>query len=178
VKDKKVSVGDFVRNGMPLLQIIKINSLKLSFTIPEKDIAHLRIGQEVIFTVDAYSGKEFKGKVHLLYPNVEERTRTLQAEAIVPNADATLKAGSFARVSIFTQVSHDVVVAPVTALLYDSGIIKIFIAEGNIARERLVKTGGKYGEYMEIVEGLKEKEQVVVVGQNNLSEGVKLNVAR
>jgi membrane fusion protein (multidrug efflux system) len=178
VKDKKVSVGDFVRNGMPLLQIIKINPLKLSFTIPEKDIAHLRIGQEVIFTVDAYSGKEFKGKVHLLYPNVEERTRTLQAEAIVPNADATLKAGSFARVSIFTQVSHDVVVAPVTALLYDSGIIKIFIAEGNIARERLVKTGGKYGEYMEIVEGLKEKEQVVVVGQNNLSEGVKLNVAR
>lgn len=178
VKDKKVSVGDFVRNGTPLLQIIKTNPLKLSFTIPEKDIADLKIGQEVVFTVDAYPNKEFKGKVNLLYPNVEERTRTLQAEAIVPNANAMLKAGSFARVSIYTQVSRDVVVAPVTALLYDSGNIKIFIAEGNVARERRVKTGGKYGEYMEIVEGLKENEQVVVVGQNNLSEGVKLNVAR
>jgi multidrug efflux pump subunit AcrA (membrane-fusion protein) len=41
-----------------------------------------------------------------------------------------------------------------------------------------VKTGGKYGEDIEITEGLKEKEQVVVVGQNNLSEGVKVNVAR
>ena len=68
--------------------------------------------------------------------------------------------------------------APITALLYDSGKIRIFVAEGNIARERIVKIGGKYGEYVEIVEGLKEKEQVVVIGQNNLSEGVKLNVAR
>jgi multidrug efflux pump subunit AcrA (membrane-fusion protein) len=57
-------------------------------------------------------------------------------------------------------------------------VIRIFIADGNTARERIVKTGGKYGEYVEITEGLKVKEQVVVVGQNNLSEGVKLNVAR
>ncbi len=178
VKDKKVSAGDFVRNGMPLLQIIKTNPLKLNFTVPEKDIANLKIGQEVVFSIDAYPGKEFKGKVNLLYPNVEERTRTMQAEAIVPNANLMLKAGSFARVSIYTQAPREVIVVPLTALLYDSGMVRLFVTDGNTARERKVKIGGKYGEYMEIVEGLKEKEQVVVVGQNNLSEGVKLNVAR
>ncbi len=178
VKEKRVSVGDFVRASTPVMQIIKTNPLKLNFTVPEKDLAKIKIGQNVMFTVDAYPGKEFKGKVNVLYPNVEERTRTLQAEAIVPNANSALKPGSFARVFIYTQAAHDAVVAPLTALMYDGPIIRIFVADGNVARERIVKTGNKYGEYVEVIEGLKEKEQVVVVGQNNLSEGVKLNVAR
>jgi membrane fusion protein, multidrug efflux system len=178
VKEKKVSVGDYVRNGTPLLQLIKIDPLKLNFTISEKDIAGLKIGQEVVFTVDAFPGKQFKGKVSLLYPNVEERTRTLQAEAIVPNADHLLKPGYFARIQIFTQAARDSVVVPITALLYDGPMIRIFVVNGNKAQERIIKTGNKYGENVEILEGLKEKEQVVVVGQNNLSEGVKVNVAR
>jgi membrane fusion protein (multidrug efflux system) len=178
VKEKKVSVGDYVRNGTPLMQLIKIDPLKLNFTISEKDIAGLKTGQEVVFTVDAFPGKQFKGKVSLLYPNVEERTRTLQAEAIVPNADHMLKPGYFARIQIFTQTARESVVIPITALLYDGSMIRIFVVNGNNAQERIIKTGNKYGEYVEILEGLKEKEQVVVVGQNNLSEGVKVNVAR
>ncbi len=178
VKEKRVSVGDYMRNGTPLFQLIKTDPLKLSFTISEKDVAGLKIGQGVMFTVDAFPGKQFQGKVSLLYPNVEERTRTLQAEAIVPNADHLLKPGYFARVKILNQAAREAVIVPVTALLYDGSIVRIFIADGNTARERIIKTGGKYGEYVEITEGLKVKEQVVVVGQNNLSEGVKLNVAR
>jgi membrane fusion protein, multidrug efflux system len=178
VKEKKISVGDYVRNGSPLLQLIKIDPLKLNFAISEKDIAGLKTGQEVVFTVDSFAGKNFKGKVNLLYPNVEERTRTLQAEAIVPNTNHLLKPGFFARTTIYTAAPRDAVVAPLTALMYDNSIISLFVVEGNIARARTVKTGGKYGEYVEIIEGLKEKEQVVVVGQNNLSEGVKVNVAR
>jgi len=178
VKGKNVSVGDYVRNGMPLFQLIRVNPLKLNFTISEKDVAGLKIGQEVAFTVDAFPGKQFKGKVSLLHPNVEERTRTLQAEAIVPNADLILKPGYFARVQIFTQASRDVVVAPLTSLMYDGPVVRLYVVSGNKAQGRIIKTGNKYGEYVEVREGLREKEQVVVVGQNNLSEGVKVNVAR
>ncbi|HBI47378.1 MAG TPA: hypothetical protein DDX93_01445 [Smithella sp.] len=178
VKEKKVSAGDYVRNGSPLFQLIKVDPLKLNFTISEKDIAGLKTGQEVIFTVDSFAGKNFKGKVNLLYPNVEERTRTLQAEAIVPNSNHLLKPGFFARALIYTEAPRDAVVAPLTALMYDNSTISLFVVEGNIAHVRTVKTGGKYGENVEIIEGLKDKEQVVIVGQNNLSEGVKVNVAR
>jgi len=178
VKEKKVSIGDFVRTGSPLLQLIKIDPLKLNFTISEKDISGLKTGQEVVFTVDSFAGKNFKGKVNLLYPNVEERTRTLQAEAIVPNSNHLLKPGLFARVLIYTAAPRDAVVAPLTSLMYDNSTISLFVVEGNIAHARTVKTGGKYGENVEIIEGLKDKEQVVTVGQNNLSEGVKVNVAR
>lgn len=178
VKEKKVSSGDYVRNGSPLFQLIKIDQLKMTFTVSEKEIADLKTGQEVVFTVDSFPDKKFKGRVNLIYPNVEERTRTLQAEAIVPNAGRLLKPGLFARISIYTAATRDAVVAPLTALMYDNATISIFVVEGNVAHQRMVKTGGKYGEAVEIVEGLKEKEQIVVVGQNNLSEGVKVNVAR
>lgn len=178
VKEKRVSVGDFVRNGTPLLQLIKIDFLKLNFTVSEKDVSGLKMRQDVIFTVDAFPGKQFKGKVSLLYPNVEERTRSLQAEALVPNASRALKPGYFARIKIFTGAEHEAVVVPLTALLYDGSSIRIFVVNGDKAQERIIKTGNKYDEYVEVVEGIKEKEQVVVVGQNNLSEGVKVNVAR
>ena len=167
-----------MRTSSPLLQLIKVDPLKLNFTISEKDIAGLKTGQEVDFTVDSFPDKKFKGKVNLLYPNVEERTRTLQAEAIVPNSNRLLKPGLFARATIYTAAPREAVVAPLTALMYDNSTISLFVVEGDIAHERTVKTGSKYGEDMEIIEGLKEKEQVVVVGQNNLSEGVKVNVAR
>jgi RND family efflux transporter MFP subunit len=160
------------------MQLIKVNPLKLNFTISEKDTASLKKGQKVVFRVDSFAGKEFQGKVNLLYPNVEEKTRSLQAEAIVPNPNNLLKPGFFARIFIYITPPSPAVVAPVTALLYDSAVIRIFVVEGDIAKERIVKIGGKYGEYVEIAEGLKEKELVVVVGQNNLSEGVKVNVAR
>lgn len=178
VKEKRVSAGDYLRTGSPLFQLIKVDPLKLLFTIGEKEIASLKTGQEVDFTVDSFPDKKFKGKVNLLYPNVEERTRTMQAEAIVPNADRLLKPGLFVRATIHTEAPREVVVAPLTALMYDNSTISLFVVEGNIAHARTVKTGGKYGEDVEIIEGLKDKEQVVVVGQNNLSEGVKVNVAR
>ena len=178
VKEKKVSVGDYVRNGSPLFQLIKIDRLKLTFTVSEKDIADLKTGQEVVFTVDSFPDKKFKGRLNLIYPNVEERTRTLQAEAIVPNTGRLLKPGFFARISIYTAAPREAVVAPLTSLMYDNSTISIFVVEGNIAHQRIIKTGGKYGENVEVIEGLKEKEQVVTVGQNNLSEGVKVNVAR
>jgi len=178
VKEKKVSVGDYVRNGTPLLQLITINPLKLNFTIGEKDAASIKIGQEVAFSVDSYADKQFKGKVSLLYPNVEEKTRTLQAEAMVPNSDHLLKPGFFARTLIYTAASREAVLAPITALLYDNAVIRIFVVDGDKARERVIKIGGKYGEFVEVLEGLKEMEQIVVIGQNNLSEGVKVNVAR
>ncbi len=178
VKEKKISVGDYVRNGTPLFQLIKIDSLKLNFTISEKDVAALKIGQEVAFNVDAFAGQQFRGRLSLLYPNVEEKTRTLQAEAIVSNTDHILKPGYFARTQIFTQAARDAVVIPLTALLYDGPKVSVFVVNSNKAHERIIKIGNKYGESVEVVEGLQEQEQVVVVGQNNLSEGVKVNVAR
>ena len=176
VKEKRVSAGDFVKNGTPLFVIIQPNPIKLRFTVPEKDVGRLKMHQEVILKVDGFPGSEFKGKVNIVFPNVEEKTRTLQIEALVPNNNGILKPGLFAKVILYTAGERNTIVVPVTALLYEAEKVKVFTVEGERAKEREVKLGSKYGETMEIVEGIKEGEKVVAFGQQNLSEGAKINI--
>ena len=178
IKEKKVTAGDYIRNGMLLVSIIRTELLKLTFSVTEKDVGSLRAGQDVSFAVDAFPGRAFRGQVKTIYPSLEEKTRSLQVEAVVANTDRGLKPGLFARVTLYTGPAKGAVVVPITALLYDNSTTKLFVAEGDRAKERKVRIGRKYGEFMEIVEGLKAKEIVVTVGQNNLMEGVLVHVAR
>lgn len=178
IKQKKVSAGDYVKNGTNLFVIIQTNPIKLNFTVIEKDVGKLKKGQDVTFRVDAFPNREFKGKVNIVYPSLEERTRTLQVEALAHNPHELLKPSFFAHVTLYTGAAKDTIVVPITSLIYEADKIKVFIVEGDRAKEKMVRLGSKYGEMMEIVEGLSEGEQVVVVGQQNLSEGVKVNVAR
>ncbi len=178
VKEKKISTGDFVRASFPLLQLIKIDPLKLNFAVSEKDISKIRDGQDVVFTVDSFADRQFKGKIKIVYPHLDERTRTLKAEAVVANGDRSLKPGLFARAVIYTARPRDAILVPLIALSYDGPTVKVFVVEDRIAKERIVKIGDKYGENVEILDGVREKEDVVVVGQNNLSDGVKVNVDR
>ena len=178
VKEKRVTAGDYVRNGSFLVSIIRTDLLKLVFSVSEKEVGALRLGQDVTFGVDAFPGQAFPGQVRMIHPSLEEKTRSLQVEALVPNADGRLKPGFFARVILYTAPARDTVVVPITALLYDSSTTKLFVAEGDRARERKVRLGRKYGEFMEILEGLKAEETVVTVGQNNLMEGALIHVAR
>jgi multidrug efflux pump subunit AcrA (membrane-fusion protein) len=178
VRVKRVSKGEFVKNGSPLYTIIHSNPLKLRFTLAEKDVGKVKPSQEVTLRVDAFPGREFKGNVSTIYPSLEEKTRTLLIEALVPNSEEGLKAGLFAKVILYTGPARETVVIPITALLYEEAKIKVFVEEGGRAKEKPISVGGKYGELMEITDGLKEGEKVVVAGQQNLSEGVKVHVAR
>jgi membrane fusion protein (multidrug efflux system) len=178
IKEKKVTAGDYIRNGTFIVSIVRTDLLKLSFSVNDNDVGSIRTDQEVVFKVDAFPGRDFRGRLKTIYPSLDEKTRSLQVEAVVANADRSLKPGLFARVTLFTGPPRKIVVAPITSLLYDNANVKLFVVDGDKARERSVKLGRKYGEFMEITEGLQEKETVVTVGQNNLMEGVLVNVAR
>ena len=178
VNEKMVTAGDFVRAGMPILTIIQIDPLKLSFTVAEKDIGAMQEGQDVIFSVDPFPGKAFTGRLSIIYPNLEERTRTLKVKAVIPNPSLQLKPGLFARVKVYTGSSREAVVIPITAILYEGTKIKVFLLEGERVKARPIQVGVKYGEMIEVIEGLKGGEQLVIVGQNNLAEGIKVHVVQ
>ncbi|MBM4140869.1 MAG: efflux RND transporter periplasmic adaptor subunit [Nitrospira sp.] len=176
IKSRKVSAGDYVKNGTNLFVLIQNNPLKLNFTVTEKDVGKLKMGQDVVLKVDPLPDKKFTGKVTIIYPSLEEKTRTLQVEAIVPNSHGLLKPGLFAHVILYTSTDRETILVPITSLLYESEKIKVFLVEGDRAKESFVKTGNKYGEMMEIVEGVKEGDQVVVTGQQNLFEKAKVQI--
>lgn len=178
VKERKVTAGNYLRNGTPIASIVQVDPLKLIFTVTEKDVGRLKIGQDVKFKVDACPDEAFKGKLNTIYPHLEERTRAMHVEATVPNANRLLKPGFFARVVLYTGPVREAIVIPVTAVVYDGSETKAFTVEADQAKEKRLKTGQKYGEFVEILDGIKPGEQLVVVGQNNLAGGMKVNVAR
>ncbi len=178
VQEKKVTSGDFIRGGMPILTIVQIDPLKLSLTITEKDVGAIKTGQDVIFTVDSFPDREFNGKLSVIYPSLDERTRSLKAEATVTNPSLELKPGFFAKVKVYTGSARQAVVIPATSILYEGTRVRVFLQEGGIARERFLKIGDKYEDMVEVLEGLTGGESLIVVGQNNLSDGVKINVVK
>ncbi|MFH1146753.1 MAG: efflux RND transporter periplasmic adaptor subunit [Pseudomonadota bacterium] len=178
IKKKNVSSGDYVKSGGNLFVIIQNNPLKLHFTLAERDAARVGKGQEVSLKVDSYAQTAFSGRVTLIYPSLDEKTRTLQVEAEVPNPRGSLKPGYFAHVTLYTGSTADAILAPVTSLLYEEEKVKVFVVEQGRAKERAIRAGSKYGEMIEVTDGLKAGEQVVVLGQQNLSNGVRVNIIR
>jgi membrane fusion protein, multidrug efflux system len=174
VKEKRVTTGDLIRAGTPLVSIVQIDPLKLSFTITEKDVGALRIGQDVVFSVDPYPGRKFSGRLSIICPSLEERSRTLKAEALVPNSSLELKPGFFARLKVFTGPARDAVVIPVTSILYDGAKTRAYVQEGKKAREKALRLGGKFGDVVEVIEGLKGGERLITVGQSGLSDGAEI----
>jgi RND family efflux transporter MFP subunit len=204
VKEKKVERGNLVKNGTPLFSVIKNSPIKINFTVTEKDLSRLKINQDVVFVVDAYPDREFNGTVSIIYPSLVENTRSLHVEALAPNHSGLLKPGLFAGVVLYTGDEKETVLVPATSLLYEGDKVKVFVGDGETARERDVKIGLKYRlpakfsgreptvgterrdlasgfkpemrEFTEVIQGLKEGELVVTVGQQNLFEGAKINI--
>lgn len=178
VKFKGVTTGMFAKAGSPIMSIIQIDPVFCTFSVTEKDTGSLKQGQEVVFTVDAYPKREFKGEVNIIYPNVDEHSRMLKVQAVIPNKSLELKPGFFARVKVYTGGEKEAVLIPITAVLYEGTKARVFLNEGGKARERYLKLGSTYGEMMEIAEGLQAGEQLVVVGQNMLTDGVGVRVVK
>jgi RND family efflux transporter MFP subunit len=189
IKEKMASAGNYVKNGTQLFAVIQTNPIKLDFTVTEKDLEKIKKGQDVFLTVYAFPDREFKGKLNIIYPSIDERTRTVRVEALVPNAEGLLMPGFFAKVMLYIGDAKDIILVPVTSLLYEEDKIKVFVVEGDKAKERFVKIGQKFKlqseggsqesdleEYAEVMKGLKEGEQIVSVGQQNLFEGAKIKI--
>ncbi len=178
VKQRLVNAGDFIKAGQPVVVVIVSDPLKLVFSVPEKDMSRLKLKQDVVFTVEPYPRREFSGTLSIVYPSLDERSRMLKAEATVPNRSLELKPGIFSRVRLYTGPARDTIVIPVTSVLYEGTRTRVFVQEKEVARERSVRLGGKYGEMMEVLEGLQVSEQLIVVGQNTLTDGVRINVVK
>ncbi|MCU0575897.1 MAG: efflux RND transporter periplasmic adaptor subunit [Desulfobacterota bacterium] len=178
VKLRMVTAGDFIKAGQPVMVLIVSDPLKLTFSVPEKDMAVLKEKLDVVFTVDPFPRREFAGTLNLIYPSLDERSRMLKAEATVPNRSGELKPGIFARAKVYTSEPRETIVIPITSILYEGTDTRVFIVEKDIARVRRIKLGGKYGEFMEVLEGIQAGEQLIVVGQNTLTDGVSIRVVK
>ena len=171
VKEKTASRGEYLQPGKPVVTIVQINPLRLRLEVPETFAASIAKGQVVTLKVDSFPDREFKGVIKRINPSMDEKSRSLMAEAEVANPNALLRPGMFARSQIVSNSKTMALMVPEKAVVSLAGVTKIFILEGSVAVERIVKLGARDGSLVEILEGVKAGERVITSNAEQLHDG-------
>ena len=178
VEKRLVNLGELVKAQMPVMAIVRLDPLKVTAEMPEKMGPWITNGRPVELHVDAYPGRTFTGKVTRISPAVTTATRAFPFEAVVPNADAALKPGTFARVHVESGKVDDVLTLPYAALQYRYGVNRVFVVNGDRLAVRELQVGERLGDRIEITSGVKEGERVVVTDVETLADGALVAVTK
>jgi len=176
VEKRLVNIGELVKTQMPVMAVVRVDPLKVIAEIPEKMAPWIKEGQPVQLRVDAYPDQVFEGKLSRISPAVNTATRAFPFEALVPNKDATLKPGTFARVHIETGKLDQVLTLPYAVMQYRYGVNRVFTVDGGKAAARELKVGKRLGERIEIISGVKAGERVAATDVDKLTDGAPVTV--
>lgn len=175
VQEKRASVGEYLAAGAPVVNIVKMDPLRLRAEVPEREAVNVRSGQNVRVTVEG-DANAYLGQIMRLSPVIAQQTRMLLVEADVRN-NGRLRPGAFARAEIVTDDAKMAVTVPTNAIVTFAGIEKVILVQNGKAVEKPVTTGRRSGEWTEIVAGVNVGDQVVV-DPGNLQSGQAVEVVQ
>lgn len=163
VTEKKAQQGMRFMPGEALYQVTDLGAVWVLADVFEQDIALVKLNAVAGVTLDAYPGQRFDGKISYIYPTMKADTRTVTVRVELANPAQLLKPGMFARVELAVPARGSGVTIPASAVI-DSGtrrIALVQLAQGRYAPREL-KLGMRSDDYVEVLEGIGEGEQVVV----------------
>ncbi|HVS14324.1 MAG TPA: efflux RND transporter periplasmic adaptor subunit [Thermoanaerobaculia bacterium] len=173
--ERAVKFAEFVSNGARLFRISDFDPLLCNVQIPEKDLGRLELGQRATLRVGAYRERRFEARVLRINPVVDSATGTLKVTLAVAG-EGVLRPGMFASLYLQTAVHENALVVPKRALVLESIGDTVYVVDGDRAARREVRLGYQEADDVEVLAGLAEGERVVVVGQDELSDGTPVQV--
>jgi cobalt-zinc-cadmium efflux system membrane fusion protein len=164
VIERNGTIGATVGSDANVFKIIDISRVWIDANVFEKDLERVRRGQEVKVSVPAFPGVNFSGRVILISSVVDPDTRSVKVRTEVPNSDGRLKPDMFADVQIITDLHRTVVSIPESAVLDDDRKKVVFVSEDSGYKKQVVIEGIQANGRVEIIEGLKAGDKLVVKG--------------
>ena len=170
----KVKVGDYVEPGTPITTLQDLSELEVDFSVPARHFPKLKKGLAISVRTAAFPQQEFRATLQALDAQVDAGTRNLLLRAALEDSEGLLP-GMFARLVIDLGQPIRVVTVPETAVTYSLHGNTVYVVEGGEnglqVSPRVVRAGDSRAGHTAILEGLREGEQVVTVGQNKLHRG-------
>ena len=179
-----VNVGQFVARGRALVPVQKLDPIYVNFSVPQRQLGSLSVGQKISLAVDAFR-TPFPGKIAAINSEVDAATRNVSVQALLANPQEQLRAGMFVQVEVELPAGAPQVVLPATAIAYAPYGNSVFIIEkmkdkdGHEylgVRQQIVKLGATRGDLVAIDDGVKPGEQVVTSGVFKLRNGAPVAV--
>lgn len=165
-----------VASGTPLAIVVNMDEMIVRLSITEADIPYIKKGLAAQIKVDAYPNDNFAGEITKVSEVVDTQTRTLPIEITISNQEHRLKSGMFSRIKINAYTQKDVLVLPQDAFVQELGTTYVFTVEDHTAKKKKVITGIREDSRVEILEGAKERDKVIVFGQQGLKDGAQVEV--
>ena len=163
VLDKPAVAGMRFMAGTAIYRIVDLSTVWVIADVYEQDLDRVKVGQTATIGIDAFPDHHFSAKVSFIYPTLNAATRTTQVRLALPNRDGQLRPGMFAHVEIATGGAHPRLTVPSSAII-DNGsrqVVLLALERGRF-RPQAVKIGLRSGDFVEILDGLKSGDRVVV----------------
>jgi membrane fusion protein (multidrug efflux system) len=176
ISQRFIKIGNTIDVNAPTFQVTSLVPLISYLHVPEREYRRIAAGQTATLRIDALQGAEFEGTVARISPVVDPATGTFKATVEVYDETRRLKPGMFARLHIIYDMHADALQIPRSAIVEEAGESAVFVIAENTAQRRPVQTGYAESGRIEIVEGLAENENFVLVGQSGLKEGTRVSV--
>jgi membrane fusion protein (multidrug efflux system) len=173
---RKVSPGAYITAGQPIVNLEKIDTLKIDFKLPEIFLEQAKTGQTIEIAVDALPGRTFTGTIYAIDPHLDVNGRALSIRARLENPQLILRPGLFARIRVKGQTKRNVLVIPEAAIVPRGQDKIVFRIENGQAMEAKVTVGGRNNGLVEILDGLSADTTVVTAGQQMLKNGSRVEI--
>lgn len=172
VNQRFVEQGSFVLPGNPVVEIVDISRLKMVVKVPETEVVKLKRGQKVSIQTDVYPETTFKGKVSVIGVKADQAKKYEVEIAINNKKSNPLKAGMYGMVQFEDTKAKESLFIPRTAIIGSLKDAKVYtIDSSKMAHLKSISTGEVIEDEVEVLTGLTENEEVVTIGQINLTEG-------
>jgi len=177
-----VNLGEQITAGQGIVSLQSLSPMFVDFSLPQQELARVQTGLTVRALSDSYAGKTFTGTIAAINPDFDPVTRSVRVRAKFKNADALLRAGMFARVSVILPEEQPVLVVPSTAVMsapYGDSVF-VITPDGRagstnlVAQQKFVRTGRMHGDFISVETGLKAGDKVATAGLFKLRNGVSV----
>ncbi len=179
VSEKLVKQGDYVKLGQALLKITNLNTVWALFDVYENQIDLFKKGQNITVTTNAFPNKKFMERVDFIDPTLNSATRTVKLRVVLNNTNRDLKTGMFAEASILhsSNKKEDVLMVPSTAVLWTGKRSVVYVKTNSVEpvfEMREITLRNQIGEQYEILDGLKNGDEIVTNGTFTIDAAAQL----
>ncbi|MCR5362564.1 MAG: efflux RND transporter periplasmic adaptor subunit [Bacteroidales bacterium] len=178
VTARNYDAGDLYNGATPVLVVEKITPVKILLDVNEQYYKSVKVGMTISsISIDAYPGETFEGRVSIIYPTINNATRTFQIEVQIPNLKQRVRPGMFARVTLDFG-SQNRVLVPDQAVVKQTGSGErfVYVVKNGAAIHKTIEMGRRVGAEYEVISGIEAGDEVVVFGQTLLSDGRNVNI--
>lgn len=173
---RNISVGDFVSAGSKLTNLVDIAKLRVEYSLPTIYLSQLKLGQSIIVTPSDLPNEKFIGKVSYISPSIDPETQTITVHAVLNNKNNELKPGEFVNITQKLGPPKKAILIPTQSLFASLKGYYVYSVKNNKAIKIPVHIGKKFENTTEITKGLSQGNEIVVAGQQYLSENKPVKI--